>query len=208
MTSESGGGEGTTQLDNHATTLETEVGPPLPVAEKSVLDRTANLGLPRPAELLNSESQDLDEVAAALVRSLDLLARKKVDSLIVRRVAELEAELEWRRRLHEFLAEEVDDLESRLDYERHLVMRGETRNEALERQLKEAQRIVTKLVSASRSSLVTLKKVRDEHPDASFGKEVLSPIVRDLRDVAQVVQELRAIALVRGQFETRGPPNP
>ena len=142
----------------------------------------------------------LEDVAGAFGRSSDVLLLRDIEGLR-RRVAELEPEVIWRRGMMEILLEDHEDLASRFDFERSLVLRSEVRIQNLERRLADAQRIAAKLVAASKTSLVTLKKVRGEHPDASFALEVLGPIVRDLGDVARVTQELRAIALIRAQAE-------
>ena len=137
----------------------------------------------------------LEEVAGAIGGPSDLPM-----------IRDLEAEILWRRAMMDVLAEDHEDLEARLGYERAIVMRGQTRIRGLERRLEDAQRIVTKLVDASRSSLVTLKKVRGEHPEESFANEIISPIVRDIGDVARVAQELRAIALIKASAGAREPP--
>ena len=141
-------------------------------------------------ELQESLGEPRDDDLPALVQRLE------------RNVGELEAELRYARASEGFLEAESTELESALSKERELVEEGLVRIAHLETQLRVARQTSVKLIAASLESLKALKRARGELGDATFGREALDPLRRDLQEMAQTIQELHVLALVRDA----GPP--
>ncbi|HEY7588798.1 MAG TPA: hypothetical protein VIB49_08680 [Thermoplasmata archaeon] len=138
----------------------------------------------------------LEEVAAALGKSSEYIAPERLEA-VKERLAEAEARLTLEKASREYHEDELAELESSLTLERDLVKESLLRIARLERQLKDAQRTTVKLIAASRSSLANLKRVRAEFVSEDFAQQALNPLVRDLEQVAQTIQELHTLALVR-----------
>jgi hypothetical protein len=138
----------------------------------------------------------LEEVNEALGRPAgpDL---PKAFTVLQKRVWDLDVELRWERAVGDFLEGDAAELEGALGKERERVRRSMARIARLEQQLQDARRTAADLVAASKNSLTTLRKVRTELVEEEFAREALNPLLHDLRQVAETVQELNTLAYVR-----------
>jgi chromosome segregation ATPase len=149
----------------------------------------------------------LEDVAARLDRSSDLVSSKEFAALR-ERVTLLESELKAEKATRQLAEWELEEATATLEGERTLVRDCLARIASLEGKLREARRTTVKLIAASRNSLATLKKVRSELAPETFAQNALNPIVQDFQQMAQAVQELHAIALVKTVGEPLPPPSP
>jgi hypothetical protein len=138
----------------------------------------------------------LEEVAAAVDRSPEL--GSSIENAALReRIRGLEAALRETRLANDLARWEQEEAELALASERDLVKESLVRIAALEGQLKDARRTTLKLIAASRNGLATLKRVRDHLAMETYAVGTLTPLVRDFRELTQVVQELHALAIVK-----------
>lgn len=148
----------------------------------------------------------LEDVAVALDRTSELVSPKELEALRAR-VGRLETELEWERASRAMIESDFEESERVLASERELVKESLARIASLEQKLKDARRTTVKLIAASRSSLESLKRVRSELVTQTFAHEALNPLVHDLHEMAQTVQELSTLAVVKSATESIGPGN-
>ena len=138
----------------------------------------------------------LEEVASALGRPSELMSSVESKSLH-RRIRDLEEALRAQRLATELASWDLTESERALASERGLVQESVARIGNLEGQLRDARRTTLKLIAASRNSLSTLKRVRDHLARETYAAGTLTPLVRDFQELAQVVQELHVLAVVR-----------
>ena len=112
-------------------------------------------------------------------------------------VEDLEAEVRYTKASDRFFEAETDDLEVALAEERDLVGESLVRIAHLESQLREARLTTLKLIAASRESLVALRRIQSELAPESFAQEALTPLISDLHQMADTIQELHTLALIR-----------
>ncbi len=108
------------------------------------------------------------------------------------------------RAAEDFCEVESNDLEVALAQERDLVKESLVRIGHLESQLRDARQTTIKLIAASRESLVALRRIQTELAPESFAREALNPLTRDLHQMADTIQELHTLALIRTTARFRG----
>jgi len=139
---------------------------------------------------------NLEEVASSLGRTSELMS--SLESMAMRaRIRELEEAVRSERLAAELAAWDLAESERALASERELVRESVARIANLEGQLTDARRTTLKVIAASRNSLATLKRVRDHLAQEKFATSALTPLVRDFRELTQVVQELHVLAAVK-----------
>lgn len=121
---------------------------------------------------------------------------------------DLKSELQFERAANAFLDDEVTRLKAALADEHELVKERLYRTAAQERQLEEAREITERLVVASRDSLRTLRRLKNNVEDEGCQRYVLEPLGQDLCQVARVVEELHALARKRDDSPSTDVENP
>jgi hypothetical protein len=149
----------------------------------------------------------LEDVASALHRSEELSAAREVP-ILREQVASLEAELLWERTLRQQVEEDSEESASQIETERELVQESLARIASLEAKLKIARRTTVKLIAASRESLLAMKGVRGLFPSETYATGALRPLITSLEELTQVVQELHALAVVKGETAPAAPSGP
>ena len=138
----------------------------------------------------------LEEVAQALGQPSGPAAED--DPAVLRpRLEELEAEARFGWALGDLYELEADVMERAFGQERELLKESLTRIAHLEAQLTNARRTIVRLVAASRDSLAKLNRIRGTPLQPSYAYEALDPLMKDLREMAETVLELHALAQVR-----------
>jgi chromosome segregation ATPase len=158
------------------------------------------------AVLVRRGAMTPDELAKALGQPSALEQSEEL-KILQQRLSDLSSELRLTQLSREFLEDEVEVLESALGRERGLVNERSARIAQLEGQLADTRRTTLKLITTSRTSLTTLKKVRNELVSERFAQSALNPLVRDLQEMAIAVQELHALAVVKAATGSMQPPN-
>jgi hypothetical protein len=157
------------------------------------------------AVLVRRGAVTTDELAKSLGQPSALEQSEEL-RILQQRLSDLAAELRLTQLSREFLEDEVGVLESSLGRERERVNERSVRIAQLEGQLADTRRTTLKLITTSRTSLTTLKKVRSELVSERFAQSALNPLVRDLQEMATAVQELHALAFVKAATEPTPPP--
>jgi chromosome segregation ATPase len=149
----------------------------------------------------------MDDVARAVGYPTEF-EMPEVTKALRRHVTDLEAEVRHAKATEAFAEAEMTELETSLARERELLQESLARIAHLEAQLQDARRTTVKLTVASRESLKTMKRVRTELVAETFGRDALNPLLHDLQQMAQTVQELHTLALVgeaAGSLQPEGP---
>jgi len=128
---------------------------------------------------------------------LDRAERESSDAAFQDRIAALERQLDLERKSHGPIEMRVTELAAELERDRHLRLNTLAHVGKLSAQLDRANATQEQLFAASRQCILSLRTLREQLKGVPFAAQSLSPLVRDVKGVVDLIQELRSVSSIR-----------
>lgn len=113
------------------------------------------------------------------------------------RIATLERELDRALKSREPLEMRLIEVADELERDRHLRFNTLAQVGKLSAQLDQANATQEQLFAASRQCILSLRALREQLKGVPFAAQSLSPLVRDVKGVVDLIQELRLLSSIR-----------